>query len=196
MPVLYGERHLDYDIELTRCIRHFPFEPVPAPNLNNVLRHLRSYIPSRDIYDPLLDIVYGECGSSFFIAFTPDYVEQSLIPATLYAEGRRGLHALASFFTLLGVGCLFAVPGSEETPEVKHFAELSGAAIAAAGVLAYPALELVEALYVRALLEMFRQTTMEEKARSTLILACQMCYDVSAIFLIDIADTIFTLCYS
>jgi hypothetical protein len=179
----YGEQHADHeDGEIIRCIRQFPFEPVPAPDHQNFLRHLRSYIPSKGIYDPLLSIVHGECGSTFFIALTPDYVEHSLVPAALDGEGRRGLRALGSFFALLGIGYLFAVAGPGEAPEVRHFAQLSAAAISAADVLAFPALELIEALYASAMLEMFRQTSKEEAARSSLTLACQMCYDVSHTF--------------
>jgi hypothetical protein len=153
--------------------------PVPAPNYQHILSHLRCYIPSREIFDPLLDIVYGECGIVPFNAFSPDYVEQSVIPAALYGEGRRGLYALATFFALLGVGCLFAVPGPGEAPEVGLFGRLGGGAIGVSGVLAHPALELIESLYTRSVLELFRQNTREEHARSILAMACQMCYDVS-----------------
>jgi hypothetical protein len=181
-PILYGEQHPDYDIELTRCIRHFPFEPFPPPDHEYVLRHLRTYVPSREICDSLLDIVYGECGDALFSAFTPEYVEHSLIPAALYGEGRRGLHTLGTFFALLGIGCLFAVPGPGEVPEVRHFGRLSAAAMGAAGVLTHPALELIESLFARAMLELFRQTILEQAARSSLTLAYQMCYDVCHIF--------------
>jgi hypothetical protein len=106
-------------------------------------------------------------------------MDQSLIPAALFGEGRSGLYALGSFFALLAVGCLFAVPGPGEAPEVKHFALLSAGALGAGCMLAHPTLELIEGLYVRAILELFRQTAQEETARSTFTLACEMCYDVS-----------------
>jgi hypothetical protein len=108
-------------------------------------------------------------------------VEQSLIPAALHGEGVRGLHTLSSFFALLAVGYLFAVPEPGESPEVELFGRLSEAAMGAAGALAHPALELIESLFARSILELFRQNTREESARSILTMACQMCYDVSNI---------------
>jgi hypothetical protein len=144
------------DVKLAQSIRHFPFEPVPTLDHEYVLMHLRAHIPNKETYDPLLDIVYNECGGTFFSAFTPDYVEQSLIPAALYEKGRHGLDCLGCFFALLTVGCLFAVSGPGETPEVRHFGRLSVVAMGAVGVLAYPSLELIEALYARAILELFR----------------------------------------
>jgi hypothetical protein len=176
------ERLPDDDAELVRCLRQFPFTPVPPPNIHHLLEVLRSCIPSWEVYDPLLDVVHGECGSTYLIAFTQEYIERSIIPAARYADGPRGLYALGSFFALLGIGCVFAIPDPEEAPEVRHYSRLSSIAISASGVLASPALELIEALYVRAMLEFFQQTTLEETARSTLCLACQMCYDVCGIF--------------
>jgi hypothetical protein len=170
--ILFGEQHPAYDIELTRCIRHFPFDPVPPVDYEHVLKSLRTYVPGSEIYDPLLDIVYSECGPTLFSALTPD------------------LHTLGCFFALLSLGCLFAVPGPGETPEVRHFARLSAAAIGAASVLSYPSLDLIECLYARALLELFRQTMMEEVARSLLKMACQMCYDVSTTFFIAVTAMI------
>jgi hypothetical protein len=152
---------------------------VPPPDIQYILKVLRTHIPSCEIYDSLLDIVHGECGTLYLIAFTPEYVKRFLIPAARYAKGLHGLYALCSFFALLGIGCLFAIPGTEAGPEARRYGRLSSIALSAIGILASPALELIEALHARAMLELFHQSNLEETARSGHSLACQMCYDVS-----------------
>jgi hypothetical protein len=176
---LHGQQYADEDIELTRCLRHCPFTPVPPPDIQYILKVLRTHIPSCEMYDSLLDIVHGECGTLYLIAFTPEYVNRFLIPAARYAKGLHGLYALCSFFALLGIGCLFAIPGNEAIPVARRYGRLSSIALSAIGILDSPALELIEALHARAILELFHQSTLEETARSGHSLACQMCYDVS-----------------
>jgi hypothetical protein len=116
---------------------------------------------------------------------TIDYIEQSLIPASLCSEGLSGLCALGTLFSLLAIGALFATPGPGEAPEVHLFAQVSTWAISALSPIGSPSLELIEALYAWAIREMLRQGQQEETARSVLAMACRMCYDVRNAFIVE-----------
>jgi hypothetical protein len=164
--------------ELARCLRHLPFAPFPPPDISFILSLLRKHLPDVAACKVLLGIADNEVGH-ILVSFRPDYVEHTIVRNALYGEGPTALHALASLFALLGIALLFTSPGPEEREEVYLFGRLSSAAVAAAGPLTTPTVELIEAMYARVQLEFMRQGQLEEPARSTLAIACMMCYNVS-----------------
>jgi hypothetical protein len=112
-------------------------------------------------------------------AFSDQYIRSTVIPNAKAPMG--GLVAsvgLASLFSLLAMSSLFAIEGGEAA-EVARYADFSIAALIASGPLTSPSLELIEALYLRAMLEFLRQGELEEPARVALALAAQMCLAVS-----------------
>jgi hypothetical protein len=113
------------------------------------------------------------------MAFTPEYVENTIIPTALYGEGPRALHTLVSLYSLLAIGTLLAVPGPGEDPEAYRYGRLSAAAIGASTPVVVSTVELIEGMYVRNVFELMRQGQLEEPARSSLALTYKMCYDVS-----------------
>jgi hypothetical protein len=130
--------------------------------------------------EALLDVFQESIGRTGTVsAFSDHYIRSTVIPNAKAPMG--GLVAsvgLASRFSLLAMSSLFAVEGAEAA-EVARYADFSAAALIASGILTSPSLELIEALYLRALLEFLRQGELEETARVTLALAAQMCLAVS-----------------
>jgi hypothetical protein len=159
-------------------LRLFPFEPL-ASIPPATIAALQGQIPSNEIMDALLNAFRDFVGGTGIMsAFTAQYTQEFLIPnARSQPCGLLSLKCLATLYALLATGSLFVMDGSEP-PEVTHYADLSSAALTATGVLKSPSIELVEALYLRAMLEFFRQGNLEELARVSLALAAQMCLQV------------------
>lgn len=158
--------------------RLFPFGPMTSISPTTIAT-LQGQIPSDEIMDALL-IAFRDFvgGTGIMSAFTAQYTQDFLIPnARSQPCGILGLKCLAILYALLAAGSLFAMDGSEP-PEVTHYADLSSAALIATGVFKSPSIEVVEALYLRAMLEFFRQGPLEEPARVALALAAQMCLQV------------------
>jgi hypothetical protein len=176
--LLWGEPEPEYDIELTRCLRHFPFVPSPPLDIPRMIHLLRIQLPDKVTCETLIDIALAEMGVTL-MAFTPEYVQHTILPAALYGEGFRALHTLISLFSLIAIGALFAVPGPGEAQEVYRYGVLSGAAITASAPIISRTVELIEGIYIRNIFELMRQGQLEEPARSALALAYRMCYDVS-----------------
>jgi hypothetical protein len=176
---LIGAPSSKYNLELTRCIRQWPFASFPPLDIPRIIHLLRMELPDRVTRDTLIEIALAEADITL-MAFTPEYVESTIIPTALYGEGPRVLHAFASLYALLAIGALLAVPGPGETREVSHYAELSGSSIAASAPAIVSTVELIEGLYARTVLEFMRQGQLEEVARSTIAMACKMSYDVSS----------------
>jgi hypothetical protein len=168
----------EFDAEVTRGLRHWPFVPSPPIDIPCLMHTLRIQLPDRMTCDTLIDIALTEIGLTL-MAFTPEYVENTIIPTALYGEGPRALHTIISLYVLLGIGAILAVPGPGEPPEVSRYAELSGAAISSSAPAAVSTVELIEGMYARGVLEYLRQGHMEEISRSAHAMACKMCYDVS-----------------
>jgi hypothetical protein len=112
-------------------------------------------------------------------AFTREYVQDTVIPRALHGEGPRALAALATLFSLMSIGALFMIPGPGEAPQVNHYARIGTIAIGDIGVLSTGFIEVIEATYARAYLELLRQGPWEESARASLALACHRCFIVS-----------------
>jgi hypothetical protein len=191
--LLMGEPSSNIDVELTRCLRQWPFVPSPPPDIPHIIHLLRLQLPDMMTCETLIDIALTEL-DLMLLAFTPEYVENTIVPTALYGEGSRALHTLITLFSLLGIGALLAVPGPGETPEAYLYARLSGAAASASTPIAVSTIELIEGLYVRNMFEFMRQGQLEESARSSLAMACKMCYDVCLISVQETAVTNSLLC--
>jgi hypothetical protein len=178
--LLIGTPSSEYDAELTRCLRHWPFIPSPPHDIPRITHLLRIRLPDQVTCETLIDIALAEIGITL-IAFTPEYIEHTILPTALDGEGPRALHTLISLFSLLAIGALFAVPGPGETPEVDRYGYLSAAAIAASTPIISCTVELIEGVYARNILELMRQGHLEEVSRSALAMTCKMCYDVSPV---------------
>jgi hypothetical protein len=176
-----GIYYPEYDPEMIRYIRHFPFVPFPPPDIPRMIHILRSRLPDRVTCETLIDIALAEIGPTI-MAFTPDYIENTIVPTALCGDGLRALHTLTSLYSLLAIGALLAVPGPGETTEVDYYGLLSGAAIAASTPTVVSSVELIESMYVRNVLEFMRQGQLEETSRSATAMAFKMCYDVSVVY--------------
>jgi hypothetical protein len=130
--------------------------------------------------ETLIDIALAEVGVSL-MAFTPEYVESTIVPNAFLAEGTRALHALVSLFALIAIGALLTVPGPGEVSEVNHYGRLAAVAVGASTPAAVNTVELIQGIYVLNILEFMRQGTMEEVSRSAIAMACKMCYNVGVI---------------
>jgi hypothetical protein len=175
---LFGEPSPKSDAELTRGFRHWPFTPSPPIDIPHLMHILRIQLPDQMICETLIDIALTEVGVTL-MAFTPEYVENTIVPTALCGKGPRALHNIISLYALLGIGAILAVPGPGEIPEVSLYADLSGTAIFASAPAAVSTIELIEGMYARGVLEYLRQGRHEEITRSTHAMACKMCYDVS-----------------
>jgi hypothetical protein len=113
------------------------------------------------------------------VAFTREYVQDTVIPRALQGEGPRSLAALATLFAIMAIGALFAVPGPGEAVQVNHYARISSIAIGSLGPLSTAFIEVVEATYARGFLELLRQGPWDEPARTSFALTCHRCYIVS-----------------
>jgi hypothetical protein len=122
-------------------------------------------------------------GSTGFLpAFSDQYIRQTLIPIARSGSASPIVFAsLASLFSILALGSLFAVEGLE-APEVKHYANLSTGALTASQPMVYPSIEVSEALHLRARLELCRQGQSEEQARSMLAMSARICLVVSTLY--------------
>jgi hypothetical protein len=160
-------------------MRRFLFGPViPVPH--STIVGLQQQLPPKGIIDALL-LVFHQCyGSTGYVsAFSDQYIQSSVIPNARHPSGGLpALVGLGTLFALLAIGSLFAVDGGE-APEVAHYADLSAAAIAASGVLSFASMELIEALYLQAVLAFLRQGPWEEPSRAGFAMAAQMCIAVS-----------------
>lgn len=155
-----------------------PFAPSPPLRIDAVAV-IRKELPSEHIMNALLNTFHNAVEDVLLPAFSRQYVQANLIPAAFSGEGHLALAALTSLFAILAIGALFAVDGPGEAAEVARFGTLSTSAMAASGVLSSPSLELVEGVFARSMLELFRQGQLEESARHTFAIAAQMCLAVS-----------------
>jgi hypothetical protein len=165
------------DPDLLRVLRQVPFPPIVP--LSDPEHRLRIYLPDPEIRDQLLYVFHGEVGDSAMSAFTREYVQGTVIPRALQGEGPRALAALATLFSIMAIGTLFMIPGPGEAPQVDHYAQISSIAIGNIGALSTAFIEVIEATYARAFLELLRQGPWEEAARASLALACHRCFVVS-----------------
>jgi hypothetical protein len=141
-------------------------------------RKLRVHLPDPAIREQFLHIFHGEIGDAVMVAFTREYVQQTVIPHALYGEGRLAVAALSTLFALMAIGALFMVPGPGETPEVGHYGRLSTVASCSLGSFSTPFLEAIECAYARCFLELLRQGPLEEPSRAAFAIGCQRCYMV------------------
>jgi hypothetical protein len=178
--LLVGAPLPEYDAELTRRIRHGFIIPTPSSNIPRIIDLLRIQLPDRVACETLIDIALAEVGASL-LAFTPEYIDSTILPLALHGEGPRALHTLISLFALLAIGALLTVPGPGEAPEAYRYARLSGSEVGASIPAAVNTVELIEGMYARAQFEFMRQGYMEEVGRNVFAMACKMCYDVSFI---------------
>jgi hypothetical protein len=165
------------DPDLLRVLRQVPFPPVVP--LSDHEHRLRVYLPDPEIRDHLLHLFHGEIGDSMMTAFTREYVRDTVIPRALQGEGPRSLAALSTLFSMMAIGALFAVPGPGEAVQVNHYARLGSLAVGGIGSLSSALIEVVEATFARAYLELLRQGPWEEPARTALALTCHRCFIVS-----------------
>jgi hypothetical protein len=155
-----------------------PFAPSPSLRIDAVAV-IRKELPSGHIMDALLNTFHNAVEDVLLPAFSRKYVQSNLIPIALSGKGHSALVALTSLFAILAIGALFAVDGPGEAREVARFGTLSTSAMGASGMLSSPSLELVEGVFARSILELFRQGSLEEPARYTFAIAAQMCLAVS-----------------
>jgi hypothetical protein len=155
-----------------------PFPPVPA--LESAEHRLRAHLPGPAIREQLLHIFHGEMGDAVMVAFTREYVQQTVIPRALCGEGRLAMAALSTLFALMSIGALFLVPGPGEAPEVGHYARMCSVASGALGSFSTPFLEAIECAYARCFLELLRQGSLEEPARAAFAIGCRRSFIVSA----------------
>jgi hypothetical protein len=151
----------------------------PSHPTENPERRLRIYLPDPIIRNQFLDTFYSELGVCTLVAFTREYVQDVVIPRALQGEGIRSLAALATLFSLMGIGALFIMPGPGESPYVDHYARLASIAIGIIGPLSTPYIEVIEATYSRGYLELLRQGPWDEPARTSFALTCHRCLIVS-----------------
>jgi hypothetical protein len=102
-----------------------------------------------------------------------------VIPRALRGEGPRSLAALSTLFSMMAIGALFAVPGPGEAVQVNHYGRISSIAVGNIGPLSTALIEVIEATFARAYLELLRQGPWEEPARTSLALTCHRCFIVS-----------------
>jgi hypothetical protein len=165
------------DPDLLRILRQVPFPPIVP--LSDPEHRIRNYLPDPEIRDQLLYLFHGEIGDSVMTAFTREYVQDTVIPRALRGEGPRSLAALGTLFSLMAIGALFAVPGPGEAVQVNHYARISSIAVGCVGPLSTALIDVIEATFARACLELFRQGPWEEPARTSLALTCHRCFIVS-----------------
>jgi hypothetical protein len=158
-------------------MRHFPFVPYP-PLALDVLVYLRGRLPSSEIRDGLLQVFETTVRTHYLPALTVEYVQDSLIPKAIGGSGEPALLCLSTLFSLMAIGALFAVDGPNEAQEVSYYSRTATEGIAAMGVLASPSLWMIEAVYSRVMLELFRQGSQEEPTRCMLAVASHMCLSV------------------
>jgi hypothetical protein len=184
-----GEPSDKYDIELTRCIRHFPFVPYPPPDIPRIMHLLRIQLPDQQTCETLINIALAGIVPAI-MSFTLEYVKDTIVPTALYGEGPRALHTIISLFSLLAIGTLLAVPGPGEAQVVGHYALLGTAAISASTPMVVSTVELIEGIYIRSILELMRQRQLEKASRSALAMAYKMCYDVSPVPSLEISTNL------
>jgi hypothetical protein len=187
--LLIGEPSDKYDIELTRCIRHFPFVPSPPPDIPRIMHLLRIQLPDQQTCETLINTALAEIGP-VLMSFTLEYIKDTIVPTALYGEGPRALHTITSLFSLLAIGTLLAVPEPAEAQVVGHYARLGSAAISASTPMAVSTVELIEGIYTRSFLELMRQGQLEEFSLSALAMAFKMCYDVSPVPSLEISTNV------
>jgi hypothetical protein len=163
-------------------IRHWPFIPYP-PIQMDLVSHLRHHLPPDHIRNGLIDVFWSSVGPSVLGAFDPQYLHGTLIPKALQESGRTALVALCALFALMGIGALFAVDGPGEAPEVGRFGRLCAGGLTGVGTFGSPSVEIVEAMYARVMLELFRQAQLEEPTRSLFAVAASMSLVVSTFIL-------------
>lgn len=158
-------------------MRHFPFVPYP-PLALDALACLRRRLPSSEIRDGLLQVFETTVRAHYLPALTVEYVQDSMIPKSIDGSGEPALLSLSTLFSLMAIGALFAVEGPDEAQEVSYYSRTATEGLAALGVLASPSLWMIEAVYARVMLELFRQGPQEEPTRCMLAVASHMCLSV------------------